>query len=96
FYTDPQARARNPVLQDGGDIDVPGGAGYAAYYDVEGRPVAAGNSLYEVRWEIETVDTGLPLEMIEITVHVVPTNLGDQFAVIGEALFTTFRTANVA
>jgi hypothetical protein len=47
-----------------------------------------------VRWEIETLATGLPLEMVEIRVRCVSVN-ADQFNVIGEARFTTFRTANV-
>jgi prepilin-type N-terminal cleavage/methylation domain-containing protein len=93
FYTDPVARTRNLALQDGGDIDAAGGAGYAQHYDVDGRPVAGGGH-YEVRWEIETVPTNLPLEMLEIQVRCVTVN-ADQFNVIGEARFTTFRTANV-
>ena len=93
FYTDPLTRTRNPVLQDGGDIDVAGGAGYVQYYDPEGRPVAGGGQ-YEVRWEIATVPTNLPLEMLEIRVRCVTVN-ADQFNVIGEARFTTLRTANV-
>ncbi len=74
-------------------IDVPGGGGYAQQYDAEGVPVAGGGQ-FEVRWEIETVDTDLPLEMVEIRVRCVSVNQ-DQFNVIGEARFTTFRTANV-
>jgi prepilin-type N-terminal cleavage/methylation domain-containing protein len=94
FYTDPQALTRNPLLADGGDVDVPGGGGYAQQYDPEGMPVADGGQ-FEVRWEIETIDTGgLPLEMLEIHVRCVAVN-DDQFQIIGEALFTTFRTANV-
>jgi hypothetical protein len=94
FYTDPVARTRNPVLLDGGDIEAPGGGGYAQQYDAQGLPVAGGGQ-YEVRWEIETLDTNLPLEMLEIRVRCVAVNQ-DQFQVIGEARFTTFRTANVA
>ena len=93
FYTDPVARTRNPALQDGGDIDAPGGAGYVQYYDAEGQPVGGGGQ-YEVRWEIVTVPTNLPLEMVEIRVRCLSVN-ADQFNVIGEARFTTFRTANV-
>ncbi len=93
FYTDPVARTRNPALQDGGDIDAPGGAGNVQYYDAEGQPVGGGGQ-YEVRWEIVTVPTNLPLEMLEIRVRCLSVN-ADQFNVIGEARFTTFRTANV-
>jgi type IV pilus assembly protein PilV len=93
FYTDPQTLTRNPLLQDGGDVDAAGGAGYAQHYDAEGLPVAGGGQ-FEVRWEIETVPTNLPLEMVEIRVRCVAVSQ-DQFNVIGEALFTTFRTANV-
>jgi prepilin-type N-terminal cleavage/methylation domain-containing protein len=93
FYTDPVTRTRNPALQDGGNIDVPGGEGFAQHYDAEGLPVGGGG-LYEVRWEIETIRTNLPLEMLEIRVRAVSVN-ADQFNVIGEARFTTFRTANV-
>jgi len=93
FYTDPVAKTRNPILQDGGDIDVPGGDGFAQHYDRDGIPVAAGGQ-FEVRWKIETIPTDLPLEMLEIRVRCVSVN-ADQFNVIGEARFTTFRTANV-
>lgn len=93
FYTDPVTRTRNPILRDGGDIDAPGGGGYAQLYDALGTPVG-GSGQYEVRWEIETVPTNLPLEMVEIRIRCVTVN-ADQFNVIGEARFTTFRTANV-
>ena len=93
FYTDPITRARNPALQDGGDIDAPGSGGYAQHYDAGGQPVAGGGQ-FEVRWEIETLPTNLPLEMLEIRVRCVSVN-ADQFNIIGEARFTTFRTANV-
>lgn len=93
FYTDPITRTRNPALQDGGDIDAPGGGGFAQHYDAEGIAVAGGGQ-YEVRWEIETIPTNLPLEMLEIRVRCVSVST-DQFNVIGEARFTTFRTANV-
>lgn len=93
FYSDPLTKTRNPVLQDGGNIDVAGGGGYAQLYDETGRPVAGGGQ-YEVRWQIATVPTNLPLEMLEIQVRCVTVN-ADQFNVIGEARFTTFRTANV-
>jgi prepilin-type N-terminal cleavage/methylation domain-containing protein len=93
FYTDPVTRTRNPILQDGGDVEAPGGGGYAQLYDQNGQPVA-GAGQYEVRWEIATVPTNLPLEMLEIRVRCVAVN-ADQFQIIGEARFTTFRTANV-
>lgn len=95
FYADPTSFARNPVLNDGGDIDSTVG-GYVQYYDPDGLPTAAGNALYEVRWEIETVPTNLPLQMLQIRVRCLPAaGMQDQFAVIGDARFTTFRTANV-
>ena len=96
FYTNPGARTRNPVLQDGGDLDTRT-AGFVQFYDADGQPTGAGNALYEVRWEIETIaGAGLPLEMVEIRVRCLPAaGMGDQFAIIGEARFTTYRTANV-
>jgi len=95
FYTDPTTFVRNPVLADGGDIDATVG-GYVQYYDPDGLPTAAANALYEVRWEIETIPTGLPLQMLLIRVRCLPAaGMQDQFAIIGEARFTTFRTANV-
>ncbi len=96
FYTNPAIRARNPVLQDGGDVDAGGGA-YVQFYDVNGQPVAAGTGIYEVRWEINSViSPGLPLEMLEIRVRCLPAaGMSSQFAVIGEARFTTYRTANI-
>ncbi len=94
FYSDPIMKTRNPALEDGGDLDAPGGGGYAQLYDAQGNPVGGGGQ-YEVRWEIETLATALPLEMVEIRVRCVAVN-ADQFNVIGEARFTTFRTANVA
>jgi prepilin-type N-terminal cleavage/methylation domain-containing protein len=93
FHIDPTTLTRNPALQDGGNIDVPGGGGYSQHYDAQGLPVA-GSGQFEVRWEIETLPTTLPLEMVEIRVRCVAVSQ-DQFNVIGEALFTTFRTANV-
>ena len=96
FYTNPAIRARNPVLQDGGDVDA-GGGNYVQFYDADGQPVAAGTGIYEVRWEINSViSPGLPLEMLEIRVRCLPAaGMRSQFAVIGEARFTTYRTANI-
>jgi prepilin-type N-terminal cleavage/methylation domain-containing protein len=93
FYIDPLTLTRNPALQDGGDLDTPGGGGYVQYYDADGKPVAGGGQ-YEVRWRISTINTAMPLEMLEIQVRCLTVNT-DQFNVIGEARFTTFRTANV-
>ncbi|HXV62186.1 MAG TPA: prepilin-type N-terminal cleavage/methylation domain-containing protein [Vicinamibacteria bacterium] len=95
FYIDPLLRARNPMLADGGALDS-AVSGYVQYFDVDGRQAAAGSSLYEVRWQIETINTNLPLEMVEIRVRCLPSSESDPFAVIGEALFATYRTANVS
>jgi prepilin-type N-terminal cleavage/methylation domain-containing protein len=94
FYADPLTRTRSPALVDGGDLNATT-TGYVQYYDAQGRPVAA-NGLYEVRWQIRTVNTNLPLEMVEIRVRCLPAaGMREQFAVIGEARFITYRTANV-
>ncbi len=96
FYSDPLTRTRTPALADGGDI-ANTVAGYVRYYDLDGQPAGAGAAMFEVRWEIQTVpnDT-LPLEMVRIRVRCLPAaGMQDQFAVIGEARFTTFRAANV-
>ena len=57
----------------------------------------AGNGFYEVRWEINSVFApGLPLEMVEIRVRCLPAaGMSSQFAVIGDARFTTYRSASV-
>jgi prepilin-type N-terminal cleavage/methylation domain-containing protein len=95
FYTDPNNFVRNPILMPGGDVDSPGGGGNAQIYDRDGLPAAAGG-LFEVRWQITDVPTALPLRMVTITVRCAPAaGDRDQFAIIGEARFTTFRTANV-
>ncbi len=96
YYTDPRAQTRNPMLADGGDIDATIG-GYVQYYDADGIPTAgAGGAMYEVRWEIQTFPSPLPLSMVQIRVRCLPAaGMQDQFAIIGEARFTTFRTANV-
>ena len=96
FYSDPTSLTRTPALADGGDIDTAAG-GYVRYYDLDGQPAAAGTAMFEVRWEIQTVPSlTLPLEMVRIRVRCLPAaGMQDQFAVIGEARFTTFRAANV-
>ena len=95
FYSNPVARTRSAALVDGGAINAPVG-GYVAYFDPDGLPTAAGTAMYEVRWLIQTVPTALPLEMVRIQVRCLPASgAQDQFAIIGEANFTTFRTANV-
>jgi prepilin-type N-terminal cleavage/methylation domain-containing protein len=94
FYVDPLTKTRNPALVDGGDLDATS-AGYAQFYDADGKPVG-GAGTFEVRWQIKTINTNLPLEMVEIRVRCLPgAGMRDQFAVIGEARFTTYRTANV-
>ncbi len=96
FYSDPFSRIRNVALQDGGDLDSTI-AGYVAFYDENGQVVQPGEgAVFEVRWEIETVPSNLPLQMVQIRVRCLPAaGMQDQFAVIGEARFTTFRAANV-
>ena len=97
FYSDPTTDTRSDDLLDGGDVEA-GGGGYVAYYDRDGLPTGAATATFEVRWEITTVPTdaaGLPFEMVEIQVRCLPAaGAADQFAVIGEARFTTYRTAN--
>jgi type IV pilus modification protein PilV len=92
FYTNPAALVRNPILAAGGDTMNTVG-GYSQVYDDEGLPTA-GAGMYEVRWQITDVPTALPLEMVSINVRCLASN-PDQFSIIGEANFTTFRTANV-
>ena len=95
FYTDPRSRTRDPALTDGGDLDATV-AGYVQYYDPDGQPTAAGTAMFEVRWQVETVPSDLPLQMVRIRVRCLPSaGMQDQFAIIGEARFTTFRAANV-
>ena len=95
FYSDPASRTRDPALTDGGDIDATV-AGYVRYYDPDGQPTAAGNAMFEVRWQVETIASALPLQMVRIRVRCLPAaGMQDQYAVIGEARFTTFRAANV-
>jgi prepilin-type N-terminal cleavage/methylation domain-containing protein len=85
FYTNPQALLRNPVLAAGTGTQM---------YDHDGLPTN-GNALFVVNWTITDVATALPLEMIRIDMRCSPISASDRFAVIGEANFTTFRTANV-
>lgn len=92
FYTNPAALVRNPILAPGGDIDSTVG-GYSQLYDTNGLPAAA-NGMFEVRWAIIDVPTALPLDMVRIQVRCLAAN-ADQFSIIGESRFTTFRTANV-
>lgn len=96
FYTDVAARTRSVPLQAGGSL-TDSVAGYVQYFDSDGQPLnGAANALYEVRWQVTTVPTTMPLEMLRIDVRCMPAaGAGSQFAVIGEARFTTFRTSNV-
>jgi len=96
FYSDPFSRTRSVALVDGGDIDSTV-AGYVQYYDPDGQSTVAGTAMFEVRWEIQTVPSPtLPLQMVRIRVRCLPAaGMQDQFAVIGDARFTTFRAANV-
>lgn len=93
FYTNPAALIRNPILAAGGDINATVG-GYSQFYDAQGTQ-AAGADMYEVRWQIADVPTALPLAMVSIQVRCLANQGLDQFSIIGEARFTTFRTANV-
>ena len=80
----------------GGDVNATGG-NYVQFYDQDGLPSTVANAMFEVRWQIDDVfSPTLPLEMVRIRMRCLPAaGIGDQFAVIGEARFTTFRTANV-
>lgn len=95
FYLDPVNKTRNPQLNAGGDINNTVG-GYSQIYDSNGLPVA-GAGLFEVRWQITDVnDPALPLQMVRIQMRCLPAaGVGDQFSIIGEARFTTYRAANV-
>ncbi len=92
FYTNPAALLRNPMLAAGGDVNATVG-GYSQTYDGDGLPTN-GASMYVVRWQVVDVPTALPLAMVSIQVRCMGSN-ADQFSIIGEARFTTFRTANV-
>ena len=86
---------RNPLLVAGGDVNTTV-AGYSQFYDADGLPSAAGAAQFETRWLVTDVLTGMPLQMVQIQMRcLAAAGDQDQFAVIGEARFTTFRTANV-
>jgi len=96
FYTNPAALTPNPILANGGgDLSATVG-GYSQLYDPEGIPTAAAG-MFEVRWSIADANAAaaLPLAMKRIQVRCLAATGVDQFSVIGEARFTTFRTANV-
>lgn len=94
FYTTPPM-VRNPLLVAGGDVNATV-AGYSQFYDPDGLPTGAANAMFETRWQITDVPTALPLEMVQIQMRCLPAaGMRDQFAIIGDARFTTFRTANV-
>ena len=95
FYS-PAPPARNALLLPGGDLNTTIN-GYSQFYDTDGLPTGAGAGHFETRWVITDVNPpNLPLEMVRIQMRCLGAagNL-DQFAVIGDARFTTFRTANV-
>jgi prepilin-type N-terminal cleavage/methylation domain-containing protein len=95
FYADPVARVRNPQLLPGGDVDMTVG-GFSQLYDADGLPAVGGNALFEVRWQIQDVASPHPMEMLHIQMRCLPANGDlDPFAVVGDARFTTFRTANI-
>lgn len=95
FYSNPAARTRNALLLPGGDVNV-NDPNFSQFYGSDGLPVAAGNALFEVRWQIQDVATPHPMEMVQIRMRCLPAaGNRDQFAIIGDAMFTTFRTANI-
>ena len=103
FYSDPQNFVRNNLLLDGGNIDDQAAAqvNYVAYFDMDGSPLASpGDSLFQVRWQIRTINPRFGLlsnEMIRIDVRcMAAAGSQDQFGIIGEARYTVFRTANVS
>jgi prepilin-type N-terminal cleavage/methylation domain-containing protein len=94
FYSVPANRTRHPLFNPGGDINNTVN-GFSQLYDPDGVPTAGG-ALFEVRWQITDVPTALPLAMVRIQVRCLPSQGNqDQFAIIGEARFTTYRSANV-
>lgn len=96
FYSVPQTLTRNPILTATGSNSIDNSVGgFTQIYDSDGLPTA-GAGLFEVRWQIDDVPTLLPLQMVRITVRCLPAaGMSDQFAIIGEARFITYRTANV-
>lgn len=97
FYEDFESRTINGRLTPGGKIDQ-NDDGYFQYYDLDGQPTDAANALYLVRWNIERVENAaLPMEMLRITVRCLPASEdGNAYQIIGDSVFVTFRTANVA
>ena len=94
FFTTPPT-VRNPMFVAGGDLNATD-PNYSQFYDADGLPSVAGNALFETRWLVTDVPTGMPLQMVQIQMRCLgAAGNQDQFAVIGEARFTTFRTANV-
>jgi len=95
FFSAPATFTRNPLLAAGGDVNATV-ANFSQFYDPDGLQSVQGNALFEVRWQVTDMVTALPLQMIQIQMRCLPAaGMQDQFAVIGEARFTTFRTANV-
>ncbi len=97
FYTNPAALVPNPILAaGGGDLSATVGL-FSQLYDPEGIPLPPGGGagMFEVRWSIADIPPALPLAMKRIQVRCLAAAGADQFSVIGEARFTTFRTANV-
>lgn len=94
FYT-PGPPNRNVLLVAGGDLNNTVN-GYSQFYDLNGLPTNGG-PMFETRWVITDVaPPNLPLEMVRIQMRCLAASGNqDQFAVIGDARFTTFRTANV-
>ena len=96
FYSDPVAKTRNGLLVAGGDVNVTV-PNFSQLYDPDGLPAVGGNALFEVRWQIQDVVSPHPMEMLQIQTRCLPANGNlDQFATIGDAVFTTFRTANIS
>jgi hypothetical protein len=80
------AQLRNPVLATGTGTQS---------YDPDGQPTGGAGYL-DVTWVITDIASPLPLEMIRIDVTCAPgAGRTDQYLFIGNANFTTFRTANV-
>lgn len=95
FYTAPVTKTRNPLLVQGGSI-LANDPNYSQFYDANGALALPGAGMFEVRWQIQDVATALPLEMVRIQMRCLSAaGNGDQFAIIGDARFTTYRTANV-